>query len=186
VTETSAWSNAERGLAAMNPADAGFFPALVDERRIFPDLAGTTRDEALAEMSAALAETGAVSDGTELARRLIERERMGSTGLGGGLAIPHCKLHEIGDVVLAVGVSRRGIDFGAADGLPGPPPAGARPHLPRDPGPGRSGKGLRGRDGRRNRGRAEGCGGPPRRSGLRKRPVAGFRRIRAYPQKAPE
>ena len=102
----------------MNPADAGFFPALVDERRIFPDLAGTTRDEALAEMSAALAETGAVSDGTELARRLIERERMGSTGLGGGLAIPHCKLHEIGDVVLAVGVSRRGIEFGAADGQP--------------------------------------------------------------------
>jgi mannitol/fructose-specific phosphotransferase system IIA component (Ntr-type) len=38
--------------------------------------------------------------------------------LGGGLAIPHCKLHEIGDVVLAVGVSRRGIDFAAADGLP--------------------------------------------------------------------
>jgi PTS system nitrogen regulatory IIA component len=102
----------------MNPADAGFFPALVDERRIFPDLAGTTRDEALAEMSAALAQTGAVSDGTELARRLIERERMGSTGLGGGLAIPHCKLHEIGDVVLAVGVSRRGIEFGAADGQP--------------------------------------------------------------------
>jgi PTS system nitrogen regulatory IIA component len=102
----------------MNPADAGFFPALVDERRIFPDLAGTTRDEALAEMSAALAETGVVSDGAELARRLVERERMGSTGLGAGLAIPHCKLREIGDVVLAVGVSRRGIEFGAADGQP--------------------------------------------------------------------
>jgi PTS system nitrogen regulatory IIA component len=102
----------------MNPTDPGFFPGLVDEHRIFPDVAGTTRDEALAEMSAALAETGAVSDGADLARRLVERERMGSTGLGGGLAIPHCKLREIDDVVLAVGVSRRGIDFGAADGQP--------------------------------------------------------------------
>jgi PTS system nitrogen regulatory IIA component len=102
----------------MNPAEPGFFPGLVDERRIFPDLAGTTLDEALAEMAGGLARAGVVPDGADLARRLVERERLGSTGLGGGLAIPHCKLREIGDVVLAVGVSHRGIDFGAADGLP--------------------------------------------------------------------
>lgn len=102
----------------MNPAEPGFFPALVDERRIFPDLAGVTLGEALAEMAGGLARAGVVSDGADLTRRLIERERMGSTGLGGGLAIPHCKLREISDVVLAVGVSHRGIDFGAADGLP--------------------------------------------------------------------
>ena len=102
----------------MSSGEPGFFAGLIDERRIFPDLAGTTREEVLSEMSGGLARAGVVSDGSELARRLVERERMGSTGLGGGLAIPHCKLREIGDVVLAVGVSRRGIDFGAADGLP--------------------------------------------------------------------
>jgi PTS system nitrogen regulatory IIA component len=102
----------------MNPALPGFFPALVDERRIFPDLAGGTREEVLAELAEGLARTGVVADGADLTRRLVERERMGSTGLGGGLAIPHCKLREIGDVVLAVGVSRRGIDFAAADGQP--------------------------------------------------------------------
>lgn len=102
----------------MNPAEPGFFPGLVDERRIFPDLAGSTLEEALSEMSNGLARTGVVSDGADLARRLVERERMGSTGLGAGLAIPHCKLRGIADVVLAVGVSARGIDFGAADGLP--------------------------------------------------------------------
>ena len=64
-------------------------------------------------MAAGLARARVVSDGADLAQRLIERERMGSTGLGGGLAIPHCKLREM-RVVLAVGVSRRGIDFGAA------------------------------------------------------------------------
>jgi len=102
----------------VNPAEPGFFPGLVDERRIFPDLAGSTLEEALSEMSNGLARTGVVSDGADLARRLVERERLGSTGLGGGLAIPHCKLREIADVVLAVGVSQRGIDFGAADGIP--------------------------------------------------------------------
>lgn len=102
----------------MNPADPAFFPGLVDERRIFPDLGGTTLEEALAEMAAGLARASVVADGADLARRLVERERMGSTGLGAGLAIPHCKLREIADVILAVGVSRRGIDFGAADGLP--------------------------------------------------------------------
>jgi mannitol/fructose-specific phosphotransferase system IIA component (Ntr-type) len=102
----------------VNPAEPGFFAGLVDERRIFPDLAGSTLEEALSEMSNGLARTGVVSDGADLTRRLVERERMGSTGLGEGLAIPHCKLREIADVVLAVGVSQRGIDFGAADGLP--------------------------------------------------------------------
>jgi PTS system nitrogen regulatory IIA component len=102
----------------MNPAEPGFFGGLVDERRIFPALEGTTLDDALAEMAGGLARAGVVPDGNDLARRLVERERMGSTGLGGGLAIPHCKLREIDDVVLAVGVSRRGIDFAAADGLP--------------------------------------------------------------------
>lgn len=102
----------------MNPAEPGFFAGLVDERRIFPDLAGSTLEEVLTEMSNGLARTGVVSDGADLARRLVERERMGSTGLGGGLAIPHCKLREIADVVLGVGVSQRGIDFSAADGLP--------------------------------------------------------------------
>jgi len=49
---------------------------------------------------------------------LFARERLGSTGLGGGVAIPHCKTRDLADVLLAVGVSRRGIDFGAADGVP--------------------------------------------------------------------
>jgi PTS system nitrogen regulatory IIA component len=102
----------------VNPAEPGFFAGLVDERRIFPDLAGSTLEEVLSEISHGFARTGVVSDGADLARRLVERERMGSTGLGGGLAIPHCKLREIGDVVLGVGVSRRGVDFHAADGVP--------------------------------------------------------------------
>jgi mannitol/fructose-specific phosphotransferase system IIA component (Ntr-type) len=99
-------------------SEAGLFPRLVDERLVFPDLACSTVPEALAELSAGLARAGLVKDPDDLARRLGERERLGSTGLGGGLAIPHCKTRELQDVVLAVGVSRKGIDFHAADGVP--------------------------------------------------------------------
>lgn len=99
-------------------AEAGLFSRLVDERLVFPDLASTTLEEALADMARGLARAGIVRDPEDLKRRLIEREAMGSTGLGGGLAIPHCKVREIGDVVLSIGVSRSGIDFHAADGVP--------------------------------------------------------------------
>lgn len=102
----------------MNGTGAGFLPGLVDERLVLPHLAGETLEEALSEMALALQEARVVRDGSEVARRLLERERIGSTGLGGGLAIPHCKLRDLDDVVLAVGVSRTGIDFHSADGVP--------------------------------------------------------------------
>jgi len=102
----------------MIATDAGYFGSLVDERRIFPDLAGETVEEVLAEMAAGLARGDVVADGEDTARRLVERERMGSTGLGQGIAIPHCKLKELSGVVLAVGVSHRGIDFLSSDGVP--------------------------------------------------------------------
>jgi len=99
-------------------SEPGLFPRLVDERLVFADLAGATVEDALVEMSAGLALAGRVRDADDLARRLIDRERMGSTGLGAGIAIPHCKLRDLSDVLLAIGVSRVGIDFHAADGVP--------------------------------------------------------------------
>ncbi len=102
----------------MNPTETGFFQGLVDERFVFPDLAGRTLEDALAEMAAGLAKAGVIADADDLSRRLVERERIGSTGLGNALAIPHCKVRDLSELVLAVGVSRAGIDFHAADGVP--------------------------------------------------------------------
>jgi PTS system nitrogen regulatory IIA component len=99
-------------------SESGLFPRLVDERLVFPDLTGSTVEGVLAEMSAGLARAGVVRDADELTRRLVERERMGSTGLGGGVAIPHCKVRDLSDVLLAIGVSRAGIDFHAPDAAP--------------------------------------------------------------------
>ena len=95
-----------------------FSPAEIEPRLIFPHLAGRTRDAVLREMATSLAEAGVVPDGASLAERLLKREHEGCTGIGKGIAFPHCRVDGISDAVLAVGRSVDGVDFGAPDGVP--------------------------------------------------------------------
>lgn len=85
---------------------------------IFPDLAATDRAQVLRAFADRIAASGLVRDAEMLYKRLAERERLGSTGIGGGIAIPHCKVDGLGQGLVAVGRVREGIDFGAADGQP--------------------------------------------------------------------
>jgi len=54
----------------------------------------------------------------DLVRVLMERERLGSTGIGGGIGIPHGKLKFLKTLVLGFGLSRKGVDFESIDGRP--------------------------------------------------------------------
>ena len=54
----------------------------------------------------------------DLVRVLIERERLGSTGIGGGIGIPHGKLKDLDSLVLGFGLTRKGVDFDSMDGRP--------------------------------------------------------------------
>lgn len=54
----------------------------------------------------------------ELVLVLMERERLGSTGIGSGIGIPHGKLKNLDDLVLGFGLSRTGVDFESMDGRP--------------------------------------------------------------------
>jgi PTS system nitrogen regulatory IIA component len=49
---------------------------------------------------------------------LMEREGLGSTGIGDGVAIPHGKMDDLNDIVLVVGRSIQGVDFSAIDNKP--------------------------------------------------------------------
>jgi PTS system nitrogen regulatory IIA component len=60
--------------------------------------------------------TGATQE--ELVKILLERERLGSTGIGGGIGIPHGKLKTLDQLVLGFGLSRRGVNFESMDGRP--------------------------------------------------------------------
>ncbi len=54
----------------------------------------------------------------ELVRVLMERERLGSTGIGSGIGIPHGKLKDLDALVLGFGLSRKGVDFESMDNRP--------------------------------------------------------------------
>lgn len=83
-------------------------------------LAGAERDEVIAELLDAIIAAGdtprAIRD--ELLRRILERERKGSTGFGRGVAVPHVKHHAVTRLSAAVGLAPRGIDFNALDKQP--------------------------------------------------------------------
>ena len=72
----------------------------------------------LRELADKVSASGRVPEAEVLFQRLWEREQLGSTAIGQAVAIPHCKLNGLPRVLVAVGISRRGIDFGAADGRP--------------------------------------------------------------------
>jgi PTS system nitrogen regulatory IIA component len=54
----------------------------------------------------------------KLVRVLMEREQLGSTGIGGSVGIPHGKLKDLDSLVLGFGLSRSGVDFESMDGKP--------------------------------------------------------------------
>ncbi|MDJ0668558.1 MAG: PTS sugar transporter subunit IIA [Desulfobacterales bacterium] len=57
-------------------------------------------------------------DAEQIVRVLRERERLGSTGIGGGIGIPHGKLKALDNLVLGFGISRQGVDFESMDHRP--------------------------------------------------------------------
>jgi PTS system nitrogen regulatory IIA component len=83
---------------------------------IIPELLASTRDEVLDELSANVVDRFPQLPGAEIVRILRERELLGSTGIGDGVAIPHGKLRNLGpDPVVVFGRSVRGVDFNSLD-----------------------------------------------------------------------
>jgi PTS system nitrogen regulatory IIA component len=87
------------------------------EGAIIAELNATDKKAVLEELTGTLAEASGVKQ-EEMIRVLLERERLGSTGIGGGIAIPHGKLRLLQSLLMAFGRSRKGVDFDAMDGKP--------------------------------------------------------------------
>jgi fructose-specific phosphotransferase system IIA component len=92
--------------------------SLTDPQLIFPDLPGEDVEGVLRAFAERLAERGLVADAEALYDKLQEREELGSTGIGSGVAIPHCKMKGLERAILAVGRKQRPVDFGSVDGKP--------------------------------------------------------------------
>lgn len=82
------------------------------------DLSASTKDEALVELCALSASSEVVKNREKFLEAIRKREIMMSTGIGGGIAIPHSKTSALSDFILTVGRARQGIDFDSLDGMP--------------------------------------------------------------------
>jgi len=91
---------------------------ILDKRLILSDLTSGTKKSVLEELVSHLAQYEAKVNKEELLKALLEREKLGSTGINDGVAIPHGKLKNIDTLLAVFGRSREGIDFGALDGRP--------------------------------------------------------------------
>ena len=91
---------------------------ILPREAVLPDLQADNRDAALAELVAPLVALHPGLVTFDVVRSLCERENIGSTAIGEGVAIPHGKAPGLTSVALVVGRSREGIVFGAPDEAP--------------------------------------------------------------------
>src|SRR2546428_3429895 len=83
---------------------------------VVSELSATTKPEVLNELCGSLARSNPALRAERLVEVLQEREKLGSTGIGEGVAIPHGKLSGLSQLIASFGVSRGGVDFDAIDG----------------------------------------------------------------------
>ncbi len=101
----------------MNGIDYMKICDVLDRNSILPDLKARNKKGILEELVVPVAAKAGVSQ-KELTKVLMERERLGSTGIGGGIGIPHGKMKNLESLVLGFGLSRKGVDFESLDGQP--------------------------------------------------------------------
>jgi PTS system nitrogen regulatory IIA component len=82
------------------------------------DLEAQNKQGVLEELVGVLVASGVISDARHAVDVLLERERLGSTGIGEGIAIPHGKLPGLESVVAVFARSKSGVDFDSMDGAP--------------------------------------------------------------------
>lgn len=82
------------------------------------DLKGKTKQDVLKELVDIIATAPEVTDKNDFYISIMKREKIMSTGIGIGLAVPHVKIDSVKDFVMAIGRKREGIDFDSLDGKP--------------------------------------------------------------------
>ncbi|MCG8472658.1 MAG: PTS sugar transporter subunit IIA [Desulfobacterales bacterium] len=84
---------------------------------IIPELTSRDKKGILEELATPVASATGLRQ-PDLVRVLLEREQLGSTGIGEGIGIPHGKMADLDRMVVGFGISRQGVDFDSLDGRP--------------------------------------------------------------------
>jgi len=89
---------------------------LLQEKLINLQLKGKNKKEIIEELVVLIAKSNRLKNKKAFLKSILEREKLGSTGIGNGVAIPHAKSKAVRDFVLVFARKDSGIDFGALDG----------------------------------------------------------------------
>ena len=87
---------------------------ILNKDSIVANLESTNKNGVIKELSLAISKTTNAAP-NDIAAVLMERESLGSTGIGGGIAIPHGKLNSVKSVTVGFGLSRRGVEYDSLD-----------------------------------------------------------------------
>ena len=88
------------------------------KEHIVEGLKSKTKRDVLAELSGVFLRGDVKYSHEDMVNTLLEREKLGSTGIGDGVAIPHGKLANLEELIVSFGRSREGVEFDAMDGKP--------------------------------------------------------------------
>lgn len=80
------------------------------------NLKGNTKSEIIDEMIDILYKAGKLNDREEYKKEILKREQQGSTGMEEGIAIPHAKTNAVKNSTVAIGISKKGVDYESLDG----------------------------------------------------------------------
>lgn len=85
---------------------------------IITELSGTTKEDCIRNMIDVLAEHKIITNREKIVQSVLEREEIMTTGVGNGIAIPHCKDDSIQNFAVALGITENRIDFDSIDNNP--------------------------------------------------------------------
>lgn len=94
------------------------FLSFLDQKLFIKELESTTKDEVLAEVAQCLENSDRVFEADIIVDLLKKREQLGTTAIGKGIAIPHCRSIATEKMTVVVGIASGGVDFDAPDQVP--------------------------------------------------------------------
>ncbi len=87
----------------------------MNEGLIYLDISAKDKSDAIAQMVQLMAKSKALKDANVFGDEVNQRESLGSTGIGKGIAIPHARSKHVAKITIAFARLEKGIDFGAED-----------------------------------------------------------------------
>jgi PTS system nitrogen regulatory IIA component len=90
---------------------------VLDKKAVIAHLKSNDKKTILEELSEPVAQLAGINC-EDCVRVLLDRERLGSTGIGEGIGIPHGKMKSLKRLFLGFGLSKKGVDFDSVDGRP--------------------------------------------------------------------